>query len=150
MKAVLQRTRSAYVTVASEKVGSIGVGWVVLLGVAQSDGPKDANYLAQKILNLRAFPDQQGKMNLSILDLKGEILIVSQFTLLSDCSKGRRPSFKNAAAPEKAKPLYDSFVECMGSSGLKVASGQFQADMQVCLCNDGPVTFILESSESEP
>lgn len=150
MRAVLQRVRSAYVSVNSERVGSINTGWVILLGVAQTDLPNDAKYLAQKILNLRAFPDQDGKMNHNIQEITGEILVVSQFTLLGDCSKGRRPSFTNAAGPDKAKPLYDHMIHQLKSSGIKVETGQFRAEMEVCLINDGPVTFILESAPERP
>ena len=147
MKALLQRVTRASVTVDDEEVGKIGRGLVVLLGVARNDTEKDAQYLAQKITNLRIFADSEGKFNLSALDVQAELLIVSQFTLLADTKKGRRPSFINAAPPEQADKLFICFVEQARATGLKVATGRFQTYMQVEIHNDGPVTIMLDSSE---
>ena len=146
MKALLQRVTRASVTVADEEVGRIGQGLVVFLGIASGDTEKDAQYLAQKIVNLRIFADKEGKFNLSALDVKAELLLVSQFTLLADTRKGRRPSFTEAAAPAQAEELFNYFVEQARVTGLKVATGRFQAYMQVEIHNDGPVTIILEKS----
>ena len=147
MKALLQRVTRASVTVADEEVGRIGQGLVVFLGIASGDTEKDAQYLAQKIVNLRIFADKEGKFNLSALDVKAELLLVSQFTLLADTRKGRRPSFTEAAAPAQAEELFNYFVEQARVTGLKVATGRFQAYMQVEIHNDGPVTIILDSRE---
>ena len=147
MKALLQRVTGASVTVGDEKVGKIGRGLVILLGVAGGDTEKDAGYLAQKIANLRIFADSEGKFNLSALDVRAEMLIVSQFTLLADTRKGRRPSFIDAAPPEKAEELFACFVERARAIGLKVATGRFQTYMQVEIRNDGPVTIMLDSGE---
>jgi len=147
MKALLQRVTRASVTVADEEVGRIGQGLVVFLGIASGDTEKDAQYLAQKIVNLRIFADKEGKFNLSALDVKAELLLVSQFTLLADTRKGRRPSFTEAAAPAQAEELFNYFVEQAQATGLKVATGRFQAYMQVEIHNDGPVTIMLDSSE---
>jgi D-tyrosyl-tRNA(Tyr) deacylase len=145
MRAVLQRVLKAHVVVEQSEIGTIGAGWLVLLGVGPSDSLRDVSYLADKILNLRAFEDTNGKMNHSVLDNGGDILVVSQFTLYADCRKGRRPSFIGAAPPQLAEPLYDKFVDHLRQSGLKVATGRFQADMKVTLVNDGPVTIIIDS-----
>ena len=145
MRAVLQRVLKAHVVVEQSEIGTIGAGWLVLLGVGPSDSLRDVSYLADKILNLRAFEDTNGKMNHSVLDNGGDILVVSQFTLYADCRKGRRPSFIGAAPPQLAEPLYDKFVDHLRQSGLKVATGRFQADMKVSLVNDGPVTIIIDS-----
>ena len=145
MKAVIQRVGGARVEVGGETVGKIGKGILVLLGVEKGDGERDAQWLAEKIVALRIFEDQAGKMNLSVNDIKGELLVVSQFTLAGNCAKGRRPSFDSAAPPEEANRLYEYFVERLRMIGLKVETGIFQAMMQVSLTNDGPVTFILES-----
>ena len=145
MKAVVQRVSQCAVEVDGETVGSIGSGLLVLLGVAREDESAAADYLAEKIANLRIFEDNDGKMNRSLLDIQGKMLVVSQFTLLGDCRKGRRPSFIQAAAPEKADRLYLSFVDAVRSKGLHVETGQFQAMMAVELINDGPVTLVLES-----
>jgi D-tyrosyl-tRNA(Tyr) deacylase len=150
LKAVIQRVGEAEVTVDGETVGRIGRGMVVLLGVEKGDGERDAQWLAEKITNLRIFEDRDGKMNLSLLETGGEILAVSQFTLAGNCAKGRRPSFDSAAPPEEAKPLYEYFVERLRGLGTKVETGIFQAMMQVSLVNDGPVTFILESPGATP
>lgn len=132
-------------TVDGEVVGRIGAGWLVLLGVAKGDGPEDAARLAEKILNLRAFEDEDGKMNRSVQDVRGGILVVSQFTLMADCRAGRRPGFSDAAEPETAEALYLEFVRLVDASGLEIATGVFRADMAVELVNDGPVTFLLDS-----
>jgi len=145
MKAVVQRVTQSSVRVADQVVGAIGPGLMVLLGVAGQDTEADADYLAEKITHLRIFEDHAGKMNLSLKDTGGRMLVVSQFTLLADCRKGRRPSFVAAAAPEQAQALYDYFVARMGAMGIETATGQFGALMQVSLVNDGPVTVILES-----
>ncbi|MBU2536268.1 MAG: D-aminoacyl-tRNA deacylase [Chloroflexota bacterium] len=145
MKALLQRVTRASVTVDHDEVGKIGRGLVILLGVASGDTEKDARYLAQKIANLRIFADNEGKFNLSALDVHAELLIVSQFTLLADTRKGRRPSFIDAAPPEQADKLIAYFVEQARATGLKVATGRFQTYMQVEIHNDGPVTIMLDS-----
>ena len=147
MRAVLQRVRRAKVTVNDEITGEIGVGWLVLLGVAPADSRKEVDWLAEKIANLRAFQDEAGKMNLSVQDVNGSVLVVSQFTLYGDCEKGRRPSFIGAAQPAIAEPLYEAFVIALRALGIPVATGRFAADMQVELVNDGPVTFVLETEE---
>jgi D-aminoacyl-tRNA deacylase len=148
--AVIQRVTGAGVTVDGITVGRIGRGMLVLLGVEKVDKERDAEWLAEKITNLRIFEDQAGKMNLSIVETGGEILAVSQFTLAGNCTKGRRPSFDSAAPPEVANRLYEYFVERLRGLGPKVETGVFQAMMQVSLVNDGPVTFILESPRATP
>ena len=145
MKIVLQRVSYGSVTVDSELVGEISKGLVLLVGVGKEDTTTQANFLAEKILNLRVFEDEDGKMNLSALDIKAEILAISQFTLYGDTKKGRRPSFVEAAPPEKAQMLYEYFVEQLKKSSLKIETGIFRADMKVQINNDGPVTFILEN-----
>jgi D-aminoacyl-tRNA deacylase len=145
MKAVLQRVSRAKVTVGDEIVGQISAGLVVLLGVEQDDTDADAQQLADKTIQLRVFDDADGKMNLSLVDVGGGVLVVSQFTLLGDCRKGRRPSFIQAAPPELAERLYDTFIAAVGVKGIPVASGQFRAMMAVELVNDGPVTLLLDS-----
>jgi len=145
MRAVIQRVKSASVKVEGGIVGKIGKGILVLLGVAADDTEKDAVYLVEKTLNLRIFEDTQAKMNLSLLDISGELLVVSQFTLYADTRKGRRPSFIEAASPEKAALLYEYFVSESGKQLLRVETGKFQAMMDVELINDGPVTILLES-----
>lgn len=145
MKAVIQRVCEAKVTVDGKTVGSIDRGILVLLGVEKGDETRDADWLAEKIINLRIFEDEAGKMNRSLVDIKGELLSVSQFTLAGNCSKGRRPSFDTAAPPEEANHLYQYFNGKLWELGIPVQSGIFQADMKVSLVNDGPVTFILES-----
>jgi D-aminoacyl-tRNA deacylase len=148
MRAVIQRVRRACVEVEGEIVGEIESGLVVLLGVAHGDQTADADYLTDKIINLRVFQDPQGKMNLSLADTGGALLVVSQFTLYGDARKGRRPSYIEAAAPEKANSLYEYFVERARSQGLRVETGIFQAMMQVSLTNDGPVTILLDSKKN--
>ncbi|MBA7683698.1 D-aminoacyl-tRNA deacylase [subsurface metagenome] len=147
MKALLQRVTGASVNVAGEVVGKIGQGLMVLVGVANEDTEKDVQYLVQKTANLRIFADEEGKFNLSALDIKGELLLVSQFTLLADTRKGRRPSFVGAAPPVRAEELFNYFVEQVSATGLKVATGRFQQYMQVEIHNDGPVTILLDSQE---
>jgi len=133
------------VAVDDSVVGEIGAGLLILLGVAKSDTSQDAEFLADKILNLRVFPDDAGKMNRSLLESNGDLLIISQFTLYGDCRKGRRPSFEAAAPPEQARALYETFVGLARRSGLRVETGVFKAHMDVSLVNDGPVTLMLES-----
>ncbi len=145
MKALLQRVTRASVSVGGEVVGRIGRGLVVFVGVASGDTEKDAQYLAQKIVSLRIFSDEEGRFNLSALDIKGELLVVSQFTLLADTRKGRRPSFIEAAPPAQAEEIFERFVEQARATGLRVATGRFQQYMQVEIHNDGPVTILLES-----
>lgn len=144
MKAVIQRVKKASVTINNELYSEIGQGILVLLGVEKGDTIKQAEFLADKIANLRIFEDENEKMNFSLLDIKGEILVVSQFTLAGDCKKGKRPSFDNAAKPDLAIPLYESFIEFFNKYNLQAKTGQFGAMMDVSLINDGPVTFILE------
>ena len=145
MRVVLQRVKSARVEIAGETVGSIGAGLLIFLGVTQTDQPADAEYLADKVVKLRIFPDEAGRMNRSLLEAGGTLLVVSQFTLYGDCSKGRRPSFDHAAPPEQARALYECFIQHLKSSNIAVETGVFQADMEIHLINDGPVTFILDS-----
>jgi D-tyrosyl-tRNA(Tyr) deacylase len=145
MRAVIQRVKESSVSVNNRIIGKIGKGLLVLLGIAESDMPGDADYLSEKIINLRIFEDENGKMNRSLLETGGEMLVVSQFTLLGDCKKGRRPSFVNAANPEKANELYEYFVKKVRNKGISVETGQFRAMMDVSLINDGPVTLIVES-----
>ena len=145
MRAVVQRVRQSSVKTQGEIVGRIGQGLLVLLGVARGDSAEDADYLANKIINLRIFEDSDGKMNRSLLDIGGELLAVSQFTLLADCSKGRRPAFVAAAEPDRAAELYEKFVAAVRQRGVTAQTGRFGAMMEVALVNDGPVTVIIES-----
>lgn len=145
MRAVVQRVTQSDVTVDGKITGSIGNGFTVLLGVEDGDTEKDAAYIADKVTGLRVFDDEEGKMNLSIKDIGGEILAISQFTLLGDVRKGKRPSFIKAARPEEANALYRSFVEMVKCEGIKVEEGIFQAEMLVKIYNDGPVTILLDS-----
>jgi len=147
MRVVLQRVKEAHVTIDGATVGSIGAGLVVLVGVTSPDTRDDADYLCEKIVNLRIFPDEAGKMNRSLLETGGSLLVVSQFTLYGDCRKGRRPSFDNAAPPDQARDLYDYFVERLRLRNVLVQTGVFQAEMHIHLINNGPVTFILDSPE---
>ena len=145
MKAVIQRVTQARVVIDSKEHSSIRNGLLVLLGVEKGDAPEDAATLARKIVELRIFEDEAGKMNRSLLDTRGELLAVSQFTLLGDCRKGRRPSFDDAAPPDEARRLYEILVEELRQTGVAVATGVFQANMDVELINQGPVTFILDT-----
>jgi D-tyrosyl-tRNA(Tyr) deacylase len=145
MRAVVQRVSKSSVTIKAETVGEIEKGLMVLLGVANDDTPADADFLAEKIVNLRIFSDAAGKMNRSLLETGGDMLVVSQFTLLGDCRKGRRPSFIHAAGPEKGNALYEYFVDRIRKKGVFVETGRFGAMMAVSLVNDGPVTLVLES-----
>jgi D-tyrosyl-tRNA(Tyr) deacylase len=148
MRAVVQRVRSCRVVVESEVVGEIGPGLLVLLGIHTSDTIDHVRWLADKIVNLRICEDGQGKMNVSVADAGGSVLVVSQFTLYGDCQKGRRPSFIDAARPEVAEPLYEAFANAIRLHGVAVATGRFGADMQVELVNDGPVTLVVDTPAS--
>jgi len=145
MRAVVQRVTSARVTVDERVTGEIAAGLLVLLGVEQNDGPADVQYITAKIRDLRIFPDDASKMNLSVTDRQGGVLVVSQFTLSGDARNGRRPSFATAAPPQIARVLYEDVVRELKASGLRVETGEFQAMMQVALVNDGPVTILLDS-----
>ena len=144
MRAVVQRVKNCSVTVGDEQVAAIGHGALILLGIAATDTTADCDHLAQKIVRLRYFADAAGKMNCSVADVAGQLLIVSQFTLLGDCRKGRRPSFVRAARPQAAETLYERFVQKVRDTGVPVQTGRFQAMMDVALINDGPVTLIVE------
>ena len=148
MRAVVQRVTSAKVTVGDRTTGEIGHGLLVLLGVEQEDGRADVQYISAKIRDLRIFSDEAGKMNLSVLDRQGAVLVVSQFTLSGDARNGRRPSFASAAPPQIARALYEDVVRELTDSGLRVATGEFQASMHVALVNDGPVTILLDSRKT--
>ena len=145
MKVLLQRVTQASVSIGGERVAQIGRGLVALVGVAKGDTESDAQYLVGKTVNLRIFPDKEGKLNLSLLDISGELLAVSQFTLLADARKGRRPSFTQAALPFEAEALFNRFVEMAKATGLKVETGRFQQHMMVEIHNEGPVTILLDS-----
>ncbi len=145
MRVVVQRVKEAYVKVEENIVGAIAQGMVVLIGMAKEDSTQDADFLVKKIIELRIFEDKEGKMNLSSLEVGAQFLVVSQFTLLGDCSKGRRPSFDQAADPQKAEQLYHYFIDQLTKYNVKVKTGQFRAMMDVGLVNDGPVTFVIES-----
>jgi len=147
MRAVVQRVKEAWVRVDGEEVARIGVGLLILVGVAADDGPEDVAFLAQKLAHLRVFAGDGRLMHLSLLDLKAEVLLVSQFTILGDCRKGRRPSFDAAATPETAEKLYEDLVQVMAGYGLPVATGRFRQMMDVGLINDGPVTLLLDSKK---
>ena len=145
MRMLLQRVERAHVDVEGKTIGSIGKGILVLLGIHESDQPSQITWLANKLVNLRIFTDEEDKMNLSLLDIKGSVLIVSQFTLYGDCREGRRPSFSHAAHPDLARKLYESFITEVRKSGLSVETGEFGALMQVHLINDGPVTLLIDA-----
>ena len=145
MKLILQRVSSASVLVDGEVISSINKGILVLFGVEKGDGKKQVSFLVDKTLNLRVFSDENGKMNFSCIDIRGDILVVSQFTLLGYCSRGRRPGFDKVADPDTARDLYEYYVESLCKSGLKVDTGKFGTDMKLQLVNDGPATFLLES-----
>lgn len=145
MKALVQRVSSASVTIENSVVGKIGQGLLILLGITHSDTLKEVSFVADKCANLRIFKDGEDKMNLSLLDIGGEALVVSQFTLYGDARKGRRPGFTDAARPEHAIPLYEKFIEELRTAGINTATGQFGAEMQVDLCNSGPVTIMIET-----
>lgn len=145
MKVVLQRVTKASVTIESKTVGQIGLGFVVLLGAREGDSEKQVDYLVDKIINLRVFSDEQEKMNLSLIDVNGSLLVVSQFTLYANCDKGRRPSFIGAGDPDEAKKLYELFVQKARDKGVQVETGEFGAMMDVELINSGPVTIVLEN-----
>lgn len=147
MKAVIQRVMSANVKIGDNIVGSIEKGFVVLLGVAEGDGDEQADYLASKIAGLRVFTDDNDKMNMSITDINGKMLVISNFTLCADCRKGRRPAFVNAARPDEAERLYERFKKKLMEHGIELESGEFGADMKVSLVNDGPVTIIMDTDE---
>lgn len=147
MRAVVQRVKEAWVTVAGEEVARIGPGLLILAGVAADDSPEDVAFLAKKLANLRIFAGDGKLMHLSLLDLQAEALVVSQFTILGDCRKGRRPSFDNAATPEMAEKLYEDLAAALAAYGLKVSTGRFRQMMEVGLVNDGPVTLLLDSKK---
>lgn len=147
MRAVLQRVRSASVSIGGEAVGKIGKGFLVLLGISPEDTEREGDFLLDKLLGLRVFEDGDGKMNRSLLDCGGALLVVSQFTLYADCRKGRRPSFTGAARPETAVPLYELVISECRARGFEVETGEFGAEMQVASVNDGPVTIILDTKE---
>jgi len=147
MRAVIQRVISAAVTVGGEIVGQIGRGLLVLVGVAKDDGPSDVSYLANKIANLRIFPENDKLLHFTTTEAGGGVLVVSQFTILGDCRKGRRPSFDQSAPPELAEKLYEELVAALAQAGLPVATGRFRAMMEVSLINDGPVTLLLDSKK---
>lgn len=148
MRAVVQRVNQATVTVEGQIQGRIGLGLMVLLGVGQEDGAEDAAYLVDKVINLRIFTDPDGKMNLSLKDVNGELMVVSQFTLYGDARHGRRPGFSSAARPEQGQALYETFVALAEERGMRVATGKFQHHMVVSLDNDGPVTILLDSKKN--
>jgi D-tyrosyl-tRNA(Tyr) deacylase len=148
MRCVVQRVSKGKVLVKSETVGEIEKGLVALLGVGHDDSSDDVDYLVDKVLNLRVFEDEEGKMNLSLLDINGDLLVVSQFTLFADCRKGRRPSFVDAAPPKVAEKLYEEFIKKALQSGLRVETGQFGAEMNLEIHNDGPVTILLDSKKN--
>ncbi len=148
MRAVVQRVKEAWVAVDGKEVSRIGPGLLILAGVAADDGPEDVKYMANKLLNLRVFAEGDRLLHLSLLDLRYEALVVSQFTILGDCRKGRRPSFDQAAPPELAEKLYEDLVAALAASGIRVATGRFRQMMEVGLINDGPVTLLLDSKKT--
>lgn len=148
MRGVIQRVSSASVSIGGDIAGKIEKGIVIFLGIRTGDNRDDLKWLAEKVVNLRIFEDHQGKMNRSLKDINGQMLIISQFTLYGDCRKGRRPGFSRAAPPQTAEPLYEDFIQEIKERGITTASGTFQADMQVELVNDGPVTLLLDSEKN--
>lgn len=148
MRCVVQRVSKGKVSIKNETIGEIEKGLVTLLGVGHDDSSDDVNYLVDKVLNLRVFEDEEGKMNLSLLDINGDLLVVSQFTLFADCRRGRRPSFVDAAPPKLAEKLYEEFIRKALQSGLRVETGQFGAEMNLEIHNDGPVTILLDSKKN--
>lgn len=148
MRAVVQRVTSSSVSVDGKIIGEIGLGFNVLIGISKEDTLEDLKYIKDKIINLRVFHDENDKMNLSLLDIKGEILVISQFTLYGDCRKGRRPNFMEAQGGDDAIKLYEEFLDLLKTSDLKVESGEFGADMKVLINNDGPVTILLDSKKN--
>jgi D-tyrosyl-tRNA(Tyr) deacylase len=148
MRAVIQRVTSSSVCVNGNIIGKIGIGFNVLIGISKDDTLEDLKYIKDKIINLRVFHDENDKMNISLLDIQGEILVISQFTLYGDCRKGRRPNFMEAQGGEEAKKLYEEFIELLKTSDLKVECGEFGADMKVEINNDGPVTILLDSKKN--
>lgn len=147
MRAVIQRVNNASVTVSGKVIGKIGKGLLVFLGVGDGDTEADLKYIADKTVGLRIFSDEDDKMNLSVRDIGGEVLVVSQFTLYGDCRKGKRPSFSSSMEPKDAEKMYEDFIKMIESNGIKTAHGEFGADMQVSILNDGPVTILLDSSK---
>jgi D-aminoacyl-tRNA deacylase len=147
MKAIIQRVTNACVTINSSEKRGIGKGFVVFVGIGADDTSETCRVLADKIVNLRIFPNDEGKFSRSLLDVGGELLVISQFTLYADCSRGRRPDFSKAARPEKAVPLYEEFIKCLRGTQLKVVTGEFAADMLVNINNDGPVTIVIDTDE---
>ena len=147
MRAVIQRVTSSKVSVDNKVIGSINKGFNILIGFSTEDTLQDLNYIKDKVLNLRVFEDNTNKMNLSVLDVEGEILVISQFTLYGDCRKGRRPNFMNAMSPDKAIDLYNEFIKIMKDSKIKIETGEFGADMKVDIQNDGPVTILIDSEK---
>ena len=147
MRAVIQRVTSSKVSVDNKVIGSINKGFNILVGFSTEDTLQDLNYIKDKVLNLRVFEDNNNKMNLSVLDVEGEILVISQFTLYGDCRKGRRPNFMNAMSPDKAIDLYNEFIKIMKDSKIKIETGEFGADMKVDIQNDGPVTILIDSEK---
>ncbi len=150
MIAVIQRVSRGEVKISGRSRGKIGIGYVILLGVAEDDAQQDADWLAEKITGLRIFEDENEKMNLSIKDVEGKALVISQFTLLADYKRGRRPGFTKAAKPEKAMPLYEHFMDQLWHQGIEVEKGEFGAEMQVNIMNEGPVTLVLDSKVKYP
>jgi D-tyrosyl-tRNA(Tyr) deacylase len=148
VRAVVQRVSRGWVRVEDQEMRPISAGLVVLIGVGKGDDESDAHYISDKILNLRIFPDQEGKFNYSVTDMAGELLVVSQFTLYGDCRKGRRPSFSDAAAPDDALSLLEKLLDFLGESGLRVVTGEFQTMMEVGIVNEGPVTILLDSKKT--
>jgi D-aminoacyl-tRNA deacylase len=148
MRLVVQRVKEARVRIRGEVAGQIGTGLLVFLGVGKEDRETDIDYLVEKLIHLRIFPDEESKFNRSLQDVEGAVLVVSQFTLWGDCRKGRRPSFSESAPPGLAEPLYNRFIETVRARGVPVASGRFQEMMEVCLVNDGPVTLLLDSKKN--